>query len=228
MDIVPFSAHSGRQQRKPVRRQPLPRSGLLKFVASWVETAVFRRARPDAGPQKPGSVWARETSGSLATQPLEESQPVGVPIVLGEVEPLERERSGGNKLVVHFADGAILKGYSGDFQPTQSVFHLRRPTPDFPRTDETVEIWMKDLKAAFFVREFLGDRYYIERKTFPAGQQLPGRRVAVRFRDGEVVVGTAVGYDPRHPGFFVIPADPKSNNLKVFVVHAEVRNVQFL
>ena len=50
----------------------------------------------------------------------------------------------------------------------------------------------------------------------------------MKFRDGEVLVGTTLGYDPKRPGFFFIPADPKTNNLKVFAIAAAVSKVRFL
>jgi len=42
------------------------------------------------------------------------------------------------------------------------------------------------------------------------------------------LIGSTVGYEPRRPGFFFIPADPRSNNLKVFAVSRAVMKVQFL
>jgi hypothetical protein len=50
----------------------------------------------------------------------------------------------------------------------------------------------------------------------------------VTFKDGEVLVGTTLGYDPSRPGFFIFPADPKSNNIRVFAVATAVKKVRFL
>ena len=36
--------------------------------------------------------------------------------------------------------------------------------------------------------------------------------------DGEVLVGSTLGYDPKRQGFFIFPADPKSNNVRVYIV----------
>ena len=47
-----------------------------------------------------------------------------------------------------------------------------------------------------------------------------GRYVEIRFRDGEVMVGTVDGTATEDPGFFLVPADPGSNNLRVYVVAA--------
>lgn len=80
----------------------------------------------------------------------------------------------------------------------------------------------------FFVRDFVGDPSSNERKHFAEGGRPPGRKMEVRFLDGEVLAGTTMGYDRHRPGFFLIPADPKSNNLKVFVVSRAVTSVRFL
>lgn len=48
------------------------------------------------------------------------------------------------------------------------------------------------------------------------------------FKDGEVLVGLTLGYDPNRLGFFVIPVDTQSNNLRVFVVSSAMSKFRFL
>jgi hypothetical protein len=44
-----------------------------------------------------------------------------------------------------------------------------------------------------------------------------------------VMVGsTVLNYDPKRPGNFIIPADPNSNNVRVFVVSSAVKSVRQL
>jgi hypothetical protein len=50
----------------------------------------------------------------------------------------------------------------------------------------------------------------------------------VDFADGEEMIGYTQGYSPDRPGFFLIPADLKGNNEKVFVVKSATRKIQFL
>jgi hypothetical protein len=50
----------------------------------------------------------------------------------------------------------------------------------------------------------------------------------VTCKDGEVIVGTTTGYDPKRPGFFLFPIDPSANNERVFVVTSAVRTARFL
>jgi hypothetical protein len=50
----------------------------------------------------------------------------------------------------------------------------------------------------------------------------------ITFCDGEVMVGTTLGYDRNRPGFFIFPADPQSNNVRVFVISSAVKKVRQL
>jgi len=140
------------------------------------------------------------------------------PGVTGQAE------SGFPKIVVRYADGDIIKGYTQDFHPARTLFSLW-PTINAAPADRIV-IPMARLKAVFFVRDFDGNPDYRERKTFTVKGQ--GRRVEVTFTDGETVVGTTLNYRPDGQGFFVSPADPGGNNTRVFVVSSAIRRVRFL
>jgi hypothetical protein len=84
------------------------------------------------------------------------------------------------------------------------------------------------LKALFFVRDFTGNAQYAERKQYVEGEHPQGRKMEVTFADGEIMVGSTLGYDPNRPGFFIFPADPKSNNIRVFAVSTSVKKVRQL
>ncbi|HEY5627325.1 MAG TPA: hypothetical protein VIR79_05230 [Nitrospira sp.] len=130
------------------------------------------------------------------------------------------------KLVVRYANGNLLKGYSQDFSPTAQHFHIRRDLVG--GSDPGQRVSLKELKAIFFVRDFAGNHKYNEEKTFRVGKPVNGRKLEVTFTDGESLVGTTTGYDTQRPGFFLFPADDKSNNARMFIVAAAVKNVKFL
>ncbi len=130
------------------------------------------------------------------------------------------------KTVVRYTDGRIIKGFTYNFYPNKPSFHILPAIAGL--SGDTIEVRIKDLKAVFFVRDFGGNPSYRERKEFAEGERPPGRKVAVTFADGEVLVGSTVGYDTRRQGFFLIPVDRKSNNLKVYVISAAVTKVRFL
>jgi hypothetical protein len=130
------------------------------------------------------------------------------------------------KIVIRYADGKLTKGFTSDFFPNKPLFHVQ--SIDSQPMDKGVEVHVKDLKAVFFVKDFAGNKDYNEHKRFAEGQQPSGRKVEVTFTDGEVIVGSTLGYEPSRPGFFVTPADPKSNNLRIFIITARVLNFRYL
>jgi hypothetical protein len=130
------------------------------------------------------------------------------------------------KMVAHFSDGRIRKGYCQDFFPNKPVFHLIGSNAEGAQEPE--EILVADLKALFFVNSFAGNPDYKERKEFDQGDSPKGRKVEVIFADGEILHGSVLGYSSKEPGFFLFPVDPKSNNLKLFVVNASVKDFRYL
>ncbi len=131
-----------------------------------------------------------------------------------------------SKIVVRFTNGKIVKGYTQNFFPNKPVFHVM--PHDAADAGDPMEIRIKDLKALFFVKDFQGDRNYKEKKQAPEGKKPPGRLIEVRWKDGEVIVGTTTGYDPQRAGFFLFPVDPQWNNDKVYIVSASVDKVRNL
>ena len=130
------------------------------------------------------------------------------------------------KIIARFADGRIMKGFVHDFLPNKPRFHMYPPEPQ--ASQQALEVAVNELKAVYFVRDFAGDPKYQERKQFLDGEKPPqGRKVEVNFNDGEMLVGTTLGYDPNRSGFFIFPVDPQGNNLRVFAVLKSVAKVRF-
>lgn len=130
-----------------------------------------------------------------------------------------------NRVVAHFQDGRLLKGFTYDFLPGRDAFHLTAAEPVGARP---VKVPVAELKAVFFVRSFDGDPQRPKVNDPAAAEPAPGRRIRIVFKDGEVLVGTTQGYDPSRPGFFVVPIDRGSNNERCFVVAGATREVGFL
>ena len=53
-----------------------------------------------------------------------------------------------------------------------------------------------------------------------------GKPLRVRFKDGETVLGTTMDYNPNAIGFFLFPANPDSNNERIYVVNGQVAEVE--
>jgi hypothetical protein len=128
------------------------------------------------------------------------------------------------RVVVRYADGRVLKGYA-DFDPEQAS--LRLAPLDEPDS-EGVEVLVKDLKAVFFVRSFDGNPAHDESKDLYQARPADTRKVTVRFRDGEDLVGHTRQLDRHRAGLFFTPLDPRSNNLRVFAVFDALWGVERL
>jgi len=129
-----------------------------------------------------------------------------------------------NKVVVAFLDGRRLKGYSYDFSPMKDTFNM---LPALNTLQEKgIKVVIKDLKAVFFVKDFVGNSAYQEKSQ--ADSHAHGRKIEVSFRDGEKILGKTEGYNPQKPGFFMFPEDPDSNNIRIFVVNKNALQVRFV
>ena len=126
-----------------------------------------------------------------------------------------------NLVVVHRSDGEIIKGTTGDFFQNKAFFHLEEKDSGTMK-----QIQVVDLKAIYFVKSFTGNADYNE--SCAVEQTGLGRKIEVHYNDGEVQIGYTQGYSPGRPGFFVVPCDPNSNNIRIFVVTAATKAVKFL
>lgn len=133
-----------------------------------------------------------------------------------------------NRVVVHYLNGELEKGYTTDFQPDKDVFHLVIAEAE---REMTIPIKIDNLKAVFFVKEFkgVGGTGHVDKITFEdiKDQQLSGKKVRVEFNDGEVICGFTLGYSPQRRGFFFTPLDTESNNERIFAVLKAVKDIKF-
>src|SRR5215475_7335573 len=129
-----------------------------------------------------------------------------------------------NKVVVALSDNRRIKGFVYNVSPLREAFSVF-PTESAQKTEAT-DIRLKDVKAVFFVKDFMGNS---ARSDVQSPEQLRrGRKMEITFRDGEKMIGTTEAYHPQKPGFFMFPADTDGNNTRVFVVNASLRSVRFL
>jgi len=137
------------------------------------------------------------------------------------------------KLVAHFKDGQITKGFSRDFDPGRESFHL---VARDGKVASSQQIRLEELKALFHVKTW--GRKDKHRGVQPGGFPDPDRgrsseprsrvKTVLEFYDGEKIFGYSIDYDPNRPGFYVLPADPGDNNRKIFVLNSSLVNIQFL
>ncbi len=131
-----------------------------------------------------------------------------------------------NKVVARFLDGRVVKGTTSDFMPNKDSFHLT-PADGKPGT-QVQSISVKDCKAVFFVKDFIGKPGYQDKKEFPGDKTVGGRKIKVVFKDDEILIGTTQGYQPGRPGLFLFPADQQSNIDRCFVVSSSTKEISFI
>jgi len=127
------------------------------------------------------------------------------------------------KIVVHMKGGSIHKGITQDFQPEMESFHVLPAegggVPMRVRVDE--------MKALFWVRDYMGNRHFVARRDFADVQQAD-RRAVVTFDDGEEIWGTLDRETGDGSGFFLFPADKGDNNVRIFVNRSALKDLRFI
>ena len=131
--------------------------------------------------------------------------------------------AGGNRIVARLANGTMVKGTTQDFLPNRPVFHVT-PAGGGP----VVEVRTRMLKALFFVRDFAGDTTRRDVRGFLAapGETSQGKKLAVRFKDGELLCGYSLSFSPDREGFFMFPSDGGTNNLRVYVLTSATAEIK--
>jgi hypothetical protein len=127
-----------------------------------------------------------------------------------------------NKIVVHEKGGNVLKGTTADFLPKRPLFHI---AVGGIHGEEVKKIFVDNLKAIFFVKDFSGNRAYQETKDF-SGRPASGKQIRAQFKDGEVVSGHTHALNLNQPGFFLVPADPQSNNERMFIIFSSLSSLE--
>ena len=129
-----------------------------------------------------------------------------------------------NNVVARFLDGRVLKGSSMDVDPTKPIFHLRKVD------GKTEQLKLNDLKALFFVRSLDGNPERNDMRDAEQGDPrlLGSARITVHFGDEESISGLTNRYPPTRPFFFILPIDPQSNNIRILVNRAAVKQMDSL
>ena len=127
-----------------------------------------------------------------------------------------------NKIVVHLKDGTVLKGVTHDFEPSNESFHL------LPAEGGGVpmRVWLGDMKALFYVKDYMGNRDFVARRQFEDAQRA-SRKAIISFLDGEEIWGVlGEGADEDGAGFFFFPADKRDNNIRIFVIRTAMKELR--
>lgn len=126
-------------------------------------------------------------------------------------DPLNRPVSvipGEHRVVVHTVAGPLKRGVLRDPDMDADRFDLVLPNGGV----EAIAVNL--IKAVFFM--------------MAPGQQAPqpeGKRTTVTFEDGRQLSGFCSEVQGSAPGFFVLPADSRTNTARIYVLRAAVKDI---
>ena len=137
-----------------------------------------------------------------------------------------------NLVVAKYRDGRMIKGVTYNFGPEKKAFHV------IPLTDEKeggtrkgVEVVLSELKAIFFVKSLEGRKGPLSLEGLlevDEKEDASAVKLKVTFHDGETLVGITHGYSREKEGFFIVPLEKESNNLRIFVIFSSAKEIEFL
>lgn len=138
---------------------------------------------------------------------------------------------GSQRVILRFVDGKMLKGLVKELKLTDDYLFIE------DESDHQLKVRLKELKAIFFVKTFEGNRAHHEKKTF-SNTPPASKRVFIKFKDGETMMGFMEGEIPWQRGFFlesmkdrgfpIIPVDEDSNNIKILIITSAVKDVALI
>ncbi len=140
---------------------------------------------------------------------------LGAPEPILEPEPLPAAGApgvsvpGSHRVVLHTVDGQVKRGLLVDALLDAPLLPLQPQGPGAPE-----ELPTDAIKAIFFM--------------LAPGEKAPspeGKKVRVTFRDGRQVAGFSPDYQEGLVGFFMIPADTRTNTGRIWVYQSAVKSV---
>jgi hypothetical protein len=143
-------------------------------------------------------------------------------LAVEKTQPISRTQ---NYVVARYRDGRVVKGVTYNFGPQKRGFHVSSLGED---AEKVFEVLFSELKAVFFVKSLEGSKglpslkELSEERSEPAGPT----KVKITFLDGETLVGTTHGYTVEREGFFILPSEKDTNNLRIFVISSSVKDIE--
>ena len=134
-----------------------------------------------------------------------------------------------NKVVAKCKYNTMRKGTTRDFFPNKTHFHLEEINGEIIEvTRLLLTLFQGQMNQLSFYRFFLYEGNKTYQYSYDDNIVGGGKKIKVRFFDGETVACYTLGYSPDRQGFFMMPADLKGNNERIFVVKSATEKIEFL
>ncbi len=129
------------------------------------------------------------------------------------------------RVIVKLVNGEEKTGNVLAFNINQPVFHLQEEKEGGRLEAHTIGLDMVK-SILFLTKEGLAGSHLrtetIDQSTFAGTVAF---RLAVEFKDGSVLNGTAIKYNPNDRGFFLIPLNPADKSERIYVNARELKSV---
>jgi hypothetical protein len=116
---------------------------------------------------------------------------------------------GEHRVIIHTVEGQVKRGVIRDVDLMDTAIPLEQQAGFAPE-----RIPVSRVKAIFFMTQ--------------AGVRLPapnGEKIRVTFRDGRQVAGFSNDYNASDIGFFMVPADTRTNTARIYVFRSSVQGI---
>ncbi len=114
---------------------------------------------------------------------------------------------GEHRVIIHTVEGLVKRGIVRDLDLLDDVIRLE------PSAGSRIEQIPADrVKAIFFM--------------LPPGSRQPaaeGKKIRVTFNDGRQVAGFSTDFKGAERGFFVVPADSRTNTARIYIYRSSVQ-----
>jgi hypothetical protein len=134
------------------------------------------------------------------------AQPAAAPVMAA---PVNAFIEGEYRVIIHTVEGQVKRGAIRDVDLLDETIPLEQQTGFAPE-----RIPIKRIKAIFFMLA-----------TGSRPPQPDGQKIRITFIDGRQVAGFSHDYKGTGEGFFVIPADTRTNTSRIFIYRASVQTV---
>uniref|UniRef100_UPI003B8326E0 DUF6982 domain-containing protein n=1 Tax=Myxococcus eversor TaxID=2709661 RepID=UPI003B8326E0 len=186
-------------------------------MAAAVMSAALRLPDPAARPSSHAATALPSARAPLATPPVAErpqSLAASREPLFAVVPPMHTDSitsfiEGEHRVIIHTVEGQVKRGTIRDADLLDEVISLEQQSGYAPE-----QIPGKRVKAIFFM--------------LAAGARQPqaeGQKIRVTFNDGRQVAGFSQDFKGTTPGFFVVPADQRTNTARIFIYRSSVQAV---
>lgn len=129
------------------------------------------------------------------------------------------------RIIVSFADGRKMSGKNNFFSMQKATFPLEVEAGEEHTEIQTISL--KEVKKIDFLKGEIPSTSIIHYETIHESKFAGpvAYKLVVEFQDGELLIGSAMKYNPEDEGFFLIPLNPADPSERIYVNSRYIKKV---